>query len=190
MLNFNKLKTTFGINTTRDARYDEMGITGYIHRYAGSHRKVLNVIDVGCSTGIATKAAQECLKKHGTEIKTMGIDNSSGIKPDAIKNLDCFEELSVVSSGLNKYVDKADVVICANVANMLYKMFSTRDTAEIIKSCVKLLKKDGILVTDAPDANHTPGISRLEWQCVNLCPKRDLNYKLSAWRKSSAYRRI
>ena len=167
-----------------------MGIVGYIHRYAVSHSKILNVIDVGCSTGIATKAAQECLKKHGTEIKTIGIDNSSGIKQNAIKNLDHFEELSVVSSGLAKYTDKADVVICANVANAFYKMFTARDTAKIIKSCVKFLKKDGILITDAPDAEHTPGISRLKWQCVNLCPKRDLNYKFSTWRRSSAYRRI
>ncbi len=189
-LNLDRINVVFGISTTKtwDTRYDEMGITGYIHQYANNHRKVLNVIDVGCSTAIATKTAQECLKKHGTEIKTTGIDSSAGVESDARKNLDHFEKSNVNSSEADRYVGKADVVICANVANWAYKLLSRRDTAGIIKRCSEFLKKDGILVTDAPDADRVPGISHLEWQRANLCPEH--NCKSGTWRKSNVYRKI
>lgn len=47
---------------------------------------------------------------------------------------------------------RLDVVICANVGNYLYKLLSACDTARIIGRCSEFLKKNGILVTDAPDA--------------------------------------
>lgn len=188
------LKKNFAIslNQTWDTRYDEMGIIGYIRQYANTRHEALNVIDVGCSNGTAAKTAQECLKKHGICIKTTGIDSSPSVKSDAIKNLDCFVQADVVSSKTDMYVGYADVVICANVGSYLYKLFSPRDTAGIIGRCSEFLKKDGILVTDAPDANSAHGISRLDWQCVRICPKPGLNldYKLGSLRKSSAYRRI
>ena len=189
-LNLDRIKVAFGISITKtwDTRYDEMGITGYIHQYASTHREVLNVIDVGCSTAIATKTAQDCLKKHGIKTTTTGIDSSAGVESDAIKNLDHFEQLNANSSEADKYVGKADVVICANVANWVYKWLSRRDTTRIIKRCSKFLKKDGILVTDAPDADCIHGISHLDWQRVNLCP--NYNYKSDTWRKSNAYRKI
>ena len=189
-LNLDRIKVVFGISTTKtwDTRYDEMGITGYIRQYASNHREVLNVIDVGCSTAIATKTAQKCLKKHGIEIKTTGIDSSADVESDAIKNLDHFEKWNVDSSDADRHIGKADVVICANVANWVYKCLSRRNTTRIIKRCSEFLKKDGILVTDAPDADCMQGISHLNWQRINLCPEH--NYKSGTWRKSNAYRKI
>ena len=74
--------------------------------YANNCHGALNVVDVGCSTGTATKPAQECLKEHGTHIKTTGIDSSSVVKSDAIKNLDHFVQVDVVSSKTDEYVGK------------------------------------------------------------------------------------
>ena len=179
------------LNKTWNARYDEMGITGHIYKHANDHTGVLDVLDIGCSTGIATKTAQKCLNEHGIHIKTTGIDNSPKIKSNAIKNLDHFVQIDVFSSKADEYVGSADVVICANVANYLYKLFSRRDTARIIKRCSEFIKKDGILVTDAPDAKSIHDIFELDWKCTSMHPKSgfNLSYKLEYY-KSNVYKKV
>ena len=176
---------------TWNTRYDEMGITGHIRQYANNHHGVLDVIDVGCSTGISTKTTQECLSEHGINIKTTGIDSSLTVKSKAIKNLNHFEPENIFSSKLDVYAGKADVVICVNVVNWFYNMlnkfpFFNRDSIGIIKRCLTFLKNDGILITDSSNAKSINEIMRFDWQHINLCSKATF-YKLHYLRRSSAY---
>ncbi len=166
-----------------------MGINGHIHRYARNRHGTLHVIDVGCSYGMALQTTQKCLKKHGTYIRTIGIDSSPAVESNALKNLNHFVLADVLSLKTDRYIGTADIVICANAANWLYKLFSFRDTTRIIKRSIEFLKKNGILVTDSPDANSMHDLCRLDWKCTHMCQKSSLNlcYKLNCLRKSSAY---
>ena len=127
---------------TYENRYNILGVTGYMRDHAKDDTKQMIIVDVGCSNGLALKRAQECLRRHDISAYTIGIDPSLKIKTLAEKNVDEFYNADVLEIDLQ---EKADVVICANVARFVDGEHKRR----IFKKCAQLLKPDGVFVVAA-----------------------------------------
>ena len=128
------------VTRTRENRYDEIGVTGHILRCTKEHGGVVDVLDVGCSTGIAMDKARSCLLKHDIKLYTVGFDISANVKQAAETNMDEFVCADILD--VDNYDGKADVVVCASAARYV----DGDHKGKIVKKCAKLLKKDGMLI--------------------------------------------
>jgi 2-polyprenyl-3-methyl-5-hydroxy-6-metoxy-1,4-benzoquinol methylase len=130
-------------NYTFPERYDETGIDDRIIEFAKKKNKTsLDILDVGCSNGIAAKCMKSRLKERGLTVTITGIDRSSKMEKEARQNLDRFILGNVLEINANP---EFDIVICSKMA--LFVDHKLR--AEIISKCAKFLRDDGGLVTDA-----------------------------------------
>ena len=83
---------------------------------------------------------------YDVDIYAVGIDPSCERINKARLKLDEAICCNVASAGM---IERADVVICANVINILWALCSRRNRDRIFQDSVKLLKPGGIIITDA-----------------------------------------
>lgn len=134
----------WGCGFTWNGRYDQLGIIGIIDSYSKKiDKKVLRVIDVGCSKGVTMHDCQQLLANRGICLETIGIDQSSKVEKTAIKNLDQFIRSNVLCAQIDDNI--ADIVICAN---MLRFKVPPEEKSMVIKKCAGFLKPTGILILD------------------------------------------
>ena len=133
------------IHFTTPKRYRVNGIRDHILDYCkASGKKSLNILDVGCSTGVAAKKMKKDLARAGIQARVTGVDLSESVRKRAIKNLDEFRLVDILSTE-QKDLSLYDVVICSYAA-----IFVTGDRRYgIIKRCAEQLSNDGILITNA-----------------------------------------
>ena len=139
---------------TDQYRYDRLGVFGFMCDYARNHSKdKLVVADVGCSSGTAIRECKFNFKeKQAISLSTYGCDISEKAKysfeeskrRDDPYGLDEFFHGPVCDMPM-KYVGSVDMVICANMVRFV----DGQTRAKVIRDCCRLLKHDGILITDA-----------------------------------------
>ena len=125
---------------TFGCRYDEMGIAYHVLEHARTCQDTVNIIDVGCSTGVALNRIQKCLLTQGIKLHTVGIDASKWVESEAVANLDEF-----VADDVLKVKDRdetADVVICVNVTRLINRL----QKYNILMQCWKFMKPTGMFV--------------------------------------------
>lgn len=154
-MNNNTVMSPYWRKTTTDKdRYDRLGVSGFIRDYAKNHGKEkLVVIDVGCSTGMAIIKCRSVLEKmHSIHMHVIGCDINEEARKSFEESKQSADPYGVdeffygpASDMPARYVGSADVVICANVIRYV----DGHTCADVIRDCCRLLKHDGILVTDA-----------------------------------------
>lgn len=167
---------------TGESRYNVLGVTGYILKHAESSAEKMCVVDVGCSRGVALSGARACLEKHHVSVYSMGIDPSPKIASLARTNMDEFVNTDVLEID---WCEKADVVICANVARFV----DGEHKNVIFRKCTQLLKSNGILIVSAgryrkferekannsrPCALCSKSVLHYVWAKVERCMIRDV----------------
>ncbi len=101
------------INFTRPNRYRLNGVTYHGIDYAISRNKTkLVIIDIGCSTGVATKKMKEDLGKKGISCRTIGVDISGAVEKRAKSNLDQFIRSDILALDFN-LLPHGDIVVCS-----------------------------------------------------------------------------
>ena len=123
-------------------RYDDFGVTGYILLYAKG-RKDAVVIDVGCSRGIAAAESKKCLARHGTRLRTIGIDMSGNAELIAKAESNMDEFINKDAREIDGRDEQADIVVCLNVVR-----FVPGDVkSSMIVKCAEFLKPGGVMIT-------------------------------------------
>lgn len=141
---------------TFEDRYDLTGVNDRVIEYAKkNNKKYLDILDVGCSSGIAMKDLQNKLKEKGIVVKTAGVDPSHRIKNDADKNLDRFISGDILKV---KAEPEFDVVVCSKMVLFV----SPKLRSDIISKCAEFLKENGGLVTDANCYEFTTAIQDIQ----------------------------
>ena len=131
-------------NFTFEGRYELTGVTFNIYNFAISlNKKTLEILDVGCSVGLASKSMKKLLHEYDINSTVEGIDRSENVVDKACKNLDVFTCDDIMKITPQR---KFDVVI---VMNMLYFQ-NNKDLAKMIEKCSMFLKPDGIMLTNNP----------------------------------------
>lgn len=129
---------------TRTRRYREDGVTGCVEDYISkTGRCDLDVLDVGCSTGIALRNMQEDIQsKYKITLRTTGIEPNSSVQRQAEKNVDNLykDRIQNIAAPSKRF----DIVICNKVAYLA----RPDEQSNMISHCAKFLKTEGGLVTD------------------------------------------
>ncbi|MEM3143173.1 MAG: class I SAM-dependent methyltransferase [Candidatus Nitrosotenuis sp.] len=143
-------------NYTFPERYDETGIDDRIIEFAKKGNKTsLDILDVGCSNGIAAKCMKSRLKEKGLTVTITGIDRSRKMEKEARQNLDKFIPGNVLEIDAKP---EFDMVICSKM--VLFVGHKLR--SEIISKCARFLRDNGGLVTDANRYEVTTAIQDLK----------------------------
>lgn len=127
-------------------RYDHSWATNLICKHA---RRMcitnMNMLDVGCSKGIAVAHCKKHLGLGNIAVHVTGVDatEKSKIISLAEKNLDIFINHTILDIDVCE-IGKFDVITCLNTIR-----FVSNDTKyKIIKKCMEFLKTDGVLIID------------------------------------------
>ncbi|AFU59827.1 hypothetical protein Ngar_c29080 [Candidatus Nitrososphaera gargensis Ga9.2] len=130
---------------TYPERYEEIGVVDHVLEYLrASNKRDIVIVDIGCSTAVATKQLKNMLDNSGIKNRTIGIDLSQTVREEAMQNVDLFLNQDVM------YVDStlypADIVICCNMIFYLNHL----KKAEVISKCSQFMKDDSVLITNTP----------------------------------------
>ena len=171
--------------TTWTRRYKEDGVTKCVEDYISKiGRRDLDVLDVGCSTGIALRTMQEDIQsKYGITLRTTGIEPNSSVQQRAEKNVDNLYKDRI--QNITVPSKRFDIVICNKVAYLA----RPDDQSNMISYCAKFLKTEGGLVTDlgcyrtlhaAPKCSLYVGSTTALEHSENI---KDSWEKLPSWRR-------
>lgn len=145
--------------TTWTGRYKEDGVTKCVEDYISkTGKRDLDVLDVGCSTGMALRTVQEDIQsKYGITLRTTGIEPNPSVQRRAEKNVDNLYKDRIQNIAVPS--KRFDIVICNKVAYLA----RPDDQSDMILYCAKFLKTEGGLVTDLGCYRtlHTPRKCRL-----------------------------
>lgn len=138
------MRKTWEHDYTGSKRYDDMGIVMRILNLSmRTDRREFDVIDACCSIGVAMKECKLLLEKERIMLHTTGIDMSDHVAKRAEAILDRFIRLDMLEYD-GSLDSTADIVVCVNALR-----FVPGNTRHIVtKNCARLLKPDGMLITD------------------------------------------
>lgn len=130
---------------TAPLRYSYWGITEFALEYAEKTGKTsLTILDVGCSTGVASADMKSKLVARGVSVKLIGVDVNPDIADMARQNLDEFILADILEMD-SEALPRADMVICSFAAIFVEAWRRSR----MIQKCALALKPDGRLITNA-----------------------------------------
>lgn len=128
---------------TYPKRYADIGVITRIGQYLLKEDTLeeVSVLDVGCSTGIASKHMKDFFMSNYVKMHVTGIDTRQIVKKMAESNLDCFILGDILTTKIQK---KFDVIICTR---MLLNM-SIERKEEALRKIATMMKPNGCFVTD------------------------------------------
>ena len=125
-------------------------ITDAVARYAiETGKRSLEILDVGCSTGVAVRSMAEALGGSGIAASTTGLEVSPKACKAAEWNLD-----TLIRGDIREIEPRSDfdVVLCFKMI-----LFQTPEVRRgVLSACAAWLKRDGLLATDAHERYKTP----------------------------------
>lgn len=152
-------------NFTFEGRYELIGVTFKIYDFViSSNRKTLDILDVGCSIGLANKSMKKCLGRFGIYTMTEGIDRAENVLHEARKNFDIFTCKDIMKITPKR---KFDVIIAMNMIHFK----NNNDLACLVEKCAEFLKPNGIMLTN--DLEHLDDYRLLNKIkiCITYLPK-------------------
>ncbi|MGA2574045.1 MAG: class I SAM-dependent methyltransferase [Candidatus Methanomethylicaceae archaeon] len=166
-------------------RYYVCGIFDAIEEFCyRTNRRYIDIVDVGCSTGVALLDLKTRLQSLGISSHVRGIDCSQQVEEAGGQNLVEFILGDITKMGNPDHA--ADVVICWAVANNV----TPKHRAEILDASSKYVKADGMLITSANCFESTKlSIVMMEW-IHSRFPLGSLRNGFKAFRKESDSRQI
>lgn len=174
-------------NYTEPNRYYKIGVADTVLDFCKTNdRRQLKIVDVGCSRGVAGRDLKSWLSSNGINCSIKGIDLDPDVQEEVKRNLDEFElgDIRNVASLITRE-GIADVVICCHIAINL----PAKRESEIIGASLRLVKTDGILVTNTScfeRASDTQVVKEMFYQI----PVRSLRLRFRGFMKERNLRQV